>query len=60
MNGSDRGSFAAWVPEGNYRTGRRQVLERFLTKPSIFHLLRHLEEPARQNIAAEIARLAGG
>ena len=49
----------AWVPEADYRTGRRQVLERFLTRPRIFHLLAHLEESARQNIAAEIARLAG-
>ncbi len=50
----------AWVPEADYRMGRRQVLERFLTKPRIFHLLGHLEEPARRNMAAEVARLAGG
>ena len=48
-----------WVPEADYRMGRRQVLERFLTKPHIFHLLGHLEAPARRNMAAEIARLAG-
>jgi predicted metal-dependent HD superfamily phosphohydrolase len=48
----------AWVPEPDYRIGRRQVLERFLTRPMIFHLLAHLEVPARTNIAAEIARLA--
>jgi predicted metal-dependent HD superfamily phosphohydrolase len=48
----------AWVPEPDYRTGRRQVLERFLTRPTIFHLLVDLEKPARRNIAAEIARLA--
>jgi predicted metal-dependent HD superfamily phosphohydrolase len=47
----------AWVPESDFRVGRRQVLERFLARPRIFHLLAHLEEPARQNIAAEIARL---
>jgi predicted metal-dependent HD superfamily phosphohydrolase len=47
----------AWVPEPEYRRGRRQVLERFLTRPKIFYLLRNLEEPARRNIAAEIARL---
>jgi predicted metal-dependent HD superfamily phosphohydrolase len=47
----------AWVPEPEYRKGRRQVLERFLTRPRIFHLLIHLEEPARRNLAAEIARL---
>jgi predicted metal-dependent HD superfamily phosphohydrolase len=48
----------AWVPEPDYRTGRRQVLERFLTRPKIFHLLANLEQPARRNVAAEIERLA--
>jgi predicted metal-dependent HD superfamily phosphohydrolase len=48
----------AWVPEPDYRIGRSQVLERFLTRPRIFHLLAHLEEPSRRNISAEIARLA--
>jgi predicted metal-dependent HD superfamily phosphohydrolase len=48
----------AWVLESDYRMGRRQVLERFLTRPRIFHLLAHLEEPARRNISAEITRLA--
>ncbi len=49
----------AWVPEPDYRMGRRQVLERFLARPKVFHFLVHLEEPARRNIAAEIARLQG-
>lgn len=49
----------AWVPEPDYRTGRRQVLERFLAKPRMFHLLVHLEASARRNIAAEITRLTG-
>jgi predicted metal-dependent HD superfamily phosphohydrolase len=48
----------AWVPEQHYRAARRQILERFLMRPRIFHLLHHLEEPARRNIAAEIDRLA--
>lgn len=48
----------AWVPEPDYRKGRRQVLESFLSRPRIFHLLRHLEGPARRNIADEAARLA--
>jgi predicted metal-dependent HD superfamily phosphohydrolase len=48
----------AWVPEQEYRKGRRQVLERFLTRPRIFHFLGQLEEPARQNLAREIAQLA--
>jgi predicted metal-dependent HD superfamily phosphohydrolase len=49
----------AWVPESDYRTGRRQVLSRFLTRPRIYHLLTHLEAPARRNLEAEIARLTG-
>jgi predicted metal-dependent HD superfamily phosphohydrolase len=48
----------AWVPQPEYRRGRRQVLSRFLTRPKIFHFLAHLEETARRNITAEIARLA--
>ncbi len=48
----------AWVPEPDYRTGRRRVLQSFLSRPRIYHLLRPLEEPARRNIAAEIAQLA--
>lgn len=47
----------AWVPEPEYRKGRRQVLERFLARPRIFHLLSHLEAPARRNMIAEIGRL---
>jgi predicted metal-dependent HD superfamily phosphohydrolase len=47
----------AWVPEPEYREGRRQVLERFLTRPRIFHYLEDLEERARQNLAREWARL---
>ena len=48
----------AWVPEADYRQGRRRVLERFLSRPRIFHFLSQLEEPARRNLAAEISRLA--
>jgi len=46
-----------WVSDAEYRTGRRQVLEKFLARPRIYNLLDHLEEPARRNMAAEIARL---
>jgi predicted metal-dependent HD superfamily phosphohydrolase len=46
----------AWVPEPEYRMGRRQILERFLTRPRIYHFLSHLEAAARLNIAAEIAQ----
>jgi predicted metal-dependent HD superfamily phosphohydrolase len=48
----------AWVPEADYRQGRRQVLVSFLSRPKIFHFLSQLEDPARRNIAGEIARLA--
>lgn len=48
----------AWVPEADYRRGRRRVLENFLGRPTIFHFLSRLEDPARRNIAAEIRRLA--
>jgi predicted metal-dependent HD superfamily phosphohydrolase len=47
-----------WVPEPDYRKGRRQVLDRFLARPRIFHFLVHLEESARRNIAGEITRLS--
>jgi predicted metal-dependent HD superfamily phosphohydrolase len=29
----------AWVPEADYRQGRRKVLESFLSRPRIFHFL---------------------
>jgi predicted metal-dependent HD superfamily phosphohydrolase len=48
----------AWVPQPDYRIGRRQVLTKFLTRAKIFHLLRDLEQSARHNITAEITRLA--
>ncbi len=47
-----------WVPEPEYRSGRRHVLEGFLARPRLYHFLGHLEEPARRNVASEIARLA--
>jgi predicted metal-dependent HD superfamily phosphohydrolase len=47
----------AWVKETAYGKGRRRVLQSFLDRPRIFELLRHLEEPARGNLAAEIAHL---
>jgi predicted metal-dependent HD superfamily phosphohydrolase len=48
----------AWVPEPEYRKGRRKILESFLNRHRIFHFLEHLEEQARQNLAREIAKLA--
>ena len=47
----------AWVPEPDYRKGRRQILEKFLTRPRIYHFLSQLEQPARRNLKAEIAGL---
>ena len=47
----------SWVPEREYWSGRRRVLQSFLEKLRIFHLLCHLEEPARCNVTAEIDRL---
>jgi len=48
----------AWVPELDYRQGRCQVLQKFLSRSKIFHFLSDLEAPARRNVAAEIARLS--
>lgn len=48
-----------WVPEPEYRTGRRRVLERFLAKPKIYRFLSHLEDSARHNITAELALRVG-
>jgi len=47
-----------WVTEPEYRQGRRRVLENFLARPTIYHFLVQLEEPARQNLAREMAQLA--
>ena len=48
----------AWVPEPDYRKGRRQILEKFLTRPKIYHFLSQLEQPARRNLADEITPYA--
>ena len=47
----------AWVPEPDYRAGRRRVLERFLVRPRIFLTMEMAEaEPrARDNLRREIA-----
>jgi len=47
----------AWVPEVDYRHGRRLVLQSFLNRPTIYHFLPNLDAPARRNLAAEIAHL---
>jgi predicted metal-dependent HD superfamily phosphohydrolase len=47
-----------WVPEQQFRIGRRQVLERFLNRANIFQFLTDLEGPARRNLTAELAQLS--
>jgi predicted metal-dependent HD superfamily phosphohydrolase len=51
----------AWVPEPDYRAGRRAVLRQFLGRPRIFateELFGRLEDAARRNLAGEIAELS--
>lgn len=51
-----RKEFAAF-PDHLYRVGRKQALQRFLTRPAIYHtpvLYERWEKRARQNIQAEI------
>lgn len=50
----------AWVPEADYRAGRRRVLEGFLGRDRIYYtdgLFRELERPARANLRREITWL---
>jgi predicted metal-dependent HD superfamily phosphohydrolase len=50
----------AWVPEDEYRRGRRQLLRSFLRRQRLYStdpMYRALEEQARQNLTEEIARL---
>jgi predicted metal-dependent HD superfamily phosphohydrolase len=49
----------AWVPEADYRAGRRRVLEGFLARPQIYHLLKHAESAARHNLRREADCLGG-
>ena len=50
----------SWVPEERFRRGRREVLTRFLTRPSIFHT-EHFRgiyaEKARTNLHRSLSRL---
>lgn len=49
-----------WVDEASYRDGRVNVLTNFLSRPRIFRTTRMFEvaeQPARQNLAAEIETL---
>jgi predicted metal-dependent HD superfamily phosphohydrolase len=50
----------AWLPEVEYKFGRKQVLQKLLARPKIYHtepLFKTLEISARQNIQAEIQLL---
>lgn len=49
----------AWVPEADYCAGRRRVLEGFLARPKIYHLLKDAEMPARRNLRREADALGG-
>ena len=51
----------AWVPEPDYRSGRIEVLKRFLERPRIYQtslLYQRLEKRARENLKGEIGRLS--
>lgn len=51
----------AWVPEADYRKARKQVLEKFLQRESIYftpQLSATLEAKARQNLQTEIVALS--
>jgi predicted metal-dependent HD superfamily phosphohydrolase len=49
----------AWVPEADFRTGRRRVLESFLQRERFYFTagMRDREPAARQNLAAELQSL---
>ncbi|MBV9496335.1 MAG: metal-dependent phosphohydrolase [Acidobacteria bacterium] len=50
----------AWVPEPQFREGRRAILERFLTRPRLYFtdaMRAQFEEQARANLREEIATL---
>ena len=51
----------SWVPDDQYRIGRKKVLQGFLNRPRIYFTERagkELEQQARTNIEREIARLS--
>lgn len=52
-----------WIPEREYRLGRKQILQNFLQRDKIYateRLFTALEEKARQNMLAEVATLSLG
>lgn len=51
----------AWVPDDQYRAGRKTVLTNFLSRPKIYFTERagkDLEEQSRKNIERELVRLS--
>ena len=51
----------SWIPDADYRVGRKQVLQRFLQREKIYfthQLFTALEDKARQNLQAEVAALS--
>jgi predicted metal-dependent HD superfamily phosphohydrolase len=51
----------AWVPDADYRAGRRKVLESFLARERIYRtdvMFAEGEEAARRNMAAEVSALS--
>lgn len=52
----------AWVPDADYREGRRKVLETFLARERIYRtavMFAEGEQPARGNMQAEVSGLIG-
>jgi predicted metal-dependent HD superfamily phosphohydrolase len=52
----------AWVPQEQFRLGRRAILESFLKRPAIYRtefFRTRLEAQARENLARSIAQLQG-
>ena len=50
----------AFVPDSEYRRGRQAILQRFLSRPTIFSTRRFIERyeaQARANLARALARL---
>ncbi len=51
-----------WVAEADYRAGRARILERFLSRPAIYHTAyfrEQFEAQARLNLERTVAALRG-
>jgi len=52
----------SWVPEAAYRAARAQILQGFMSRPTLYHTAhfqRLLEAQARENLGRSIAALSG-